>query len=149
MDSDHGVLPLPVATRFLPVNPLIYTHFSVCLAACPLPAHYRQLLYFSFLSLCLSILFEVSLEQQLFSFPGTSNQHFNCTFSMIAAGMCRKSVVEENVASIIQNSHHYGSSRRTHRLTLHVISRDTQLGCSKVLWKTEPYGSLKKQLMLQ
>lgn len=38
MDSDHGVLPLPVATWFLPVNFLIYAHIPVCLAACHLYA---------------------------------------------------------------------------------------------------------------
>lgn len=48
MDSEHGVLPQPVATWFLPVNPLMYAHllsawllaylllFAVCVFAFPL-----------------------------------------------------------------------------------------------------------------
>ena len=81
MDSDHGVLPLPVATWFLPVNPLIYTPISVCLVACILLSgiYFSFLLFIrpSFLSSFLSI-FLSFLVHVCFDIDGTFDQYFSC-----------------------------------------------------------------------
>lgn len=74
IDPDHGVLPLPVATWVLPVNPLIFTHVSVCLAAC---------LLLSLLSSPVPELARLSLRDRLHHLrpPITTSDKSNKTFA--------------------------------------------------------------------
>lgn len=155
MDSAHGVLPLPVATWVLPVNPHIYTRFSVCLAACLLSVYYCLLLSFPFfcsffLIVCLSrptaIFITGSTWSVFLTVYLTSSGEW-----MIVAGLCRKWESKTGGGgmseftclhhTVMNSCHQYRNNRRICRLTPHSIERHTKLGCNKVGWQTEQYKS--------